>query len=205
MFVPLQLSRTKESKTSSKKKDSSSSSQASPGSSTTSDKRVSGDSNRSGDASTDRTPSKSRDPAATGATQPSTATGSPGSSLANLHAHINNAPSPAGARMIAPSVIISPSSAPVCLCCSLRILAPSLPALIVSPLRCSIYLPQEPPKRCRVTWCPPRPARRHSRDCRLPPKSTRFLRVSGPQRGSTARGSTSRRRGIWRSYLVSMV
>ncbi|KAI5854324.1 phosphatase 2A regulatory B subunit-domain-containing protein [Tricharina praecox] len=107
------LSRTKESKTSSKKKDSgSSSSQASSGSSTTSDKRSSGDSSRSGDTSADKTPSKSRDPAAAGATQSSPATGSPGSSLANLHAHINNAPSPAGARMIAPSVIISPSSAP---------------------------------------------------------------------------------------------
>ncbi|KAF8536393.1 phosphatase 2A regulatory B subunit-domain-containing protein [Trichophaea hybrida] len=113
------LSRTKDSKTSSKKKDSSSnssSSQAASGSSSnTPDKRNSGDSGRSGsDAVGDKTPSKlSKDhTSTTSQSSASSATGSPGSSLTNLHQQITNATSPSGPRMIAPSVVISPSSAP---------------------------------------------------------------------------------------------
>lgn len=103
------LSRTKDSKTSSKKKDSGSSSQGSTGSSSSSsDKRGSGDSNRSGDSAGDKTPSKSKDHGSAAA-QSSPAGGS--STLSHLHQQINNAAAP-GPRMIAPSVIISPSAAP---------------------------------------------------------------------------------------------
>jgi hypothetical protein len=106
-----QLSRTKDSKTSSKKKDSgSSSSQGSAGSSSNAtDKRSSGDSNRSGDSAGDKTPSKSKDHVSA---QSSPAAGS--SALSNLHQQINNA-TPPGPRLIAPSVVISPSAANVCI------------------------------------------------------------------------------------------
>ncbi|KAI5812061.1 phosphatase 2A regulatory B subunit-domain-containing protein [Pyronema omphalodes] len=103
------LSRTKDSKTSSKKpKDGSSSSTTSTSSGSpagTPDKRNSGDSGR--DSASDKTKSKDSVSSTT-----SNASSSPASSLTNLHQNINNAAPPAGARMIAPSVVISPSNPP---------------------------------------------------------------------------------------------
>lgn len=122
LWLQLQLSRTKDSsKTTSKKKDPSSSSSSNlAGSGGSSDKKSTGSNGSGANEGGDKTPnhkSSNKDHASSAAQQVASGTGSsssPSSSLANLHQQVSNASSPTGGpRMVAPSVVISPSVATV--------------------------------------------------------------------------------------------